>query len=152
MSEIVERLRQRALALQSVPRQTATTKYDTELSTESADEITRLRAKIDYMLMEEEGSDAAKRELAEILSAFEPRWKHLRNAALHLIAERDSLKALCDEMAKALEPFSQEAEKWWMGASDERFIAPDTSIRLADLRAARAAISAYRKAKEVENG
>lgn len=43
MTDIVDRLRQRAIALRSVSRQTATTKYDAELSDEAAAEIERLR-------------------------------------------------------------------------------------------------------------
>lgn len=46
MSDLVERLRNRSLALKSVSRQTVTTKYDAELSDEAADEIERLRREL----------------------------------------------------------------------------------------------------------
>jgi hypothetical protein len=46
VSDIVNRLRQREVALRSVTRQTATTKYDAELSGEAADLIESLREEL----------------------------------------------------------------------------------------------------------
>jgi len=62
MTDILKRLKLRVLALQSVTRQTVTTKYDAELSTEAADTIAALTAE----------RDALRQQLAEAVEALEP--------------------------------------------------------------------------------
>ncbi|MBM7049693.1 hypothetical protein [Rhizobium lusitanum] len=73
-----------------------------------------------------------------------------------LLVERqrsDSLKALCDEMAKALEPFAS-AKDLMRCADNENIQDTDAaySIKHRDIRKARAVIAIYRKEKEVGNG
>jgi hypothetical protein len=59
----------------------------------------KLQAEIDYLKLELRGVERAKADLAELLGcADEPRWKWLLSGAQDLIAERNSLKALIDQV------------------------------------------------------
>ncbi len=68
--------------------------------------------------------------------------------------EISSLKALCDEMAKALEPFAEEADCYDPddGDNDATPWAVPSRFKIRDLRTARSKVAAYRKEKEVGNG
>ncbi|NTG73238.1 hypothetical protein G6M02_07830 [Agrobacterium rhizogenes] len=78
-----------------------------------------------------------------------------------LEAERqrtDAAKAMCDEMAKALEPFSEMAGEmfsriWNVGKTDMALDNPSDPHRVTvlDFFAARQTLIAYRKAQEVGN-
>lgn len=81
------------------------------------------------------------------------------NEITALRSELASLKAMCDEMAKALEPFSEMAgemfaRNWNAGEAAIALDNPDGSHRVTagDFFAVRRTVSAYRKEKEVGNG
>jgi len=77
----------------------------------------------------------------------------VRDISHALFAERqrsDSLKALCDEMAKALEPFADCCQYIEDTDDDEEWA--KFRLIVSDYRRAKAAVSSYRKEKEVGNG
>jgi len=78
-SDIVSRLHMRTLALRSVTKATATTKYDAELSEEAATEIASLRREI----------DAAKHDLERLVA--------INSATLSEVEEaREALEKIAD--------------------------------------------------------
>ncbi|WP_271024878.1 hypothetical protein [Rhizobium sp. RCAM05973] len=91
-----------------------------------------------------------------VRARYEDDWAMYVAIAAALLSERqrsDSLKALCDEMAKALEPFVS-AKDLMRCADNENIQDTDAaySIKHRDIRKARAVIAIYRKEKEVGNG
>jgi hypothetical protein len=86
----------------------------------------------------------------------------VRDISHALFAERqrsDSLKALCDEMAKALEPFAKLASEFvdeedFRHKPDDRTVwgFNDHDLSYGDFRRIHSLLAAYRKEKEVGNG